>query len=323
MAKNIIRTILLFIISGAFSLVFGQTPDAAVKPTYYVGDVAAISQKSITITTKSGPSEVVLTDKTAYKRSSAENPKDLASATAGALTDISVGDKVIVSALLAKDGKSMNARSVYFMTKADIAAKNAKEAEDWRKRGIAGKVTSVNAQTGKISVDIRSLTSSTALVVTPKDKAKFIRYAPDSERFDEAKPSALAEIKAGDMLRAIGDKNADGTVFSAETILTGAFQTLAGTVKTIDAGKNEVVIKDLQTGKDVTILLADASVLKRFPPEMAERMASFQSGGGARPAGDGGMQARPVNPGGQAARADRGKGRADLAGTWRRVAVAV
>jgi hypothetical protein len=90
------------------------------------------------------------------------------------------------------------------------------------------------------------------------------------------------------MFRAVGDRGGDGTTFAAEQIVTGAFQTIAGTVKTVDAAKNELIIKDLNSGKDVTILTGGASVLKRFPAEMAERMAANQ--------GAGGRGVRPVGP---------------------------
>ena len=264
MRLTVILTALIFLFSGVFAIAFGQTPGGAVKPTYIAGDVAAISARSIVISTKTGPVEVMLTEKTVFKRASAEN-FSLAAATPGALADIGVGDKVTVSALQAADGKSMNARTVYFVTKADIAAKNAKEADEWRKRGITGRVVSVNGQTNQINVELRSLTGSTNLTVTPKDKAKFLRYAPDSIRYDEAKDSSLADVKAGDMLRALGDKGTDGTSFAAEKVITGAFQTIAGTVKSIDVAKNEVVITNLQTKKDVTVVVSDSSLLKRFP----------------------------------------------------------
>ena len=202
------------------------------------------------------------------------------------MTDIGVGDKVTVSALLAADGKAMNARTVYFVSKADIEAKNARINEDWRKRGIKGRVTAVNSQTNQITVEMRSLMSGTTLTLTPKDKAKFLRYAQDSIRYDEAAKSSLAEVKVGDEIRALGDRSPDGTGFAGEEIITGAFQTIAGTVRSIDPAKNEVVIKNLQNGKDVTVTVTEASVVKRFPAEQAERMAGFMSGG-VRPSGQG------------------------------------
>jgi hypothetical protein len=71
---------------------------------------------------------------------------------------------------------------------------------------------------------------------------------------------------------------------AAEEVISGAFQTIAGTVKSVDVAKNEVVITNTQTKKDVTIDLGLASVLKKFPEEMANRMAQMQNraaGGGA------------------------------------------
>lgn len=257
----------------------------SVKPSVITGDVASVSDAKIVVNASSGAVDAVIAPATAFKRVAPDNPSP-AAATASSISEIGVGDRVMVTGVLAADGKSLPARTVYLMTKSDISQKKAKDAEAWRTRGIAGKVSAVNPQTGQITVDIRSLMGSTSVTVTPKQNAKFIRYAPDSERFDEAKPSSLAEIKAGDMIRALGDKSADGTALAAETVLTGAFQTIAGTVVSVDAEKNEVVINNLQTKKPVTISLATATTLKRFPPEMAQRMAGMQSGG-VRPVGGG------------------------------------
>lgn len=270
---------------GLISFLHAQTP-TAVKPVYVAGDVAVINSGSIVVKTKTGQSEVMLTDKTVYKRASAEN-FSLATATTGALTDIGVGDKVTVSALPSADGKSLDARTVYFVTKADIAAKDAKINEAWLKRGIKGRVVSVDPQTNQINVEMRSMMSTNKLTLTPKENAKFLRYAQDSVRYDEAAKSSLAEVKIGDEIRALGDRSADGLNFAAEEILTGAFQTIAGTVKSVDAAKNEIIIKNLQTGKDVTVVVTDTSVVKRFPAEQAERMAGFMmgGGGGVRPVG--------------------------------------
>jgi len=108
-------------------------------------------------------------------------------------------------------------------------------------------------------------------------------------KFSEAKDSTIAEIKPGDMVRALGDRSADGTTFAAEEVVSGAFQTHAGTVKSIDTTKNEIVVTDLATKKDLTIAVIPTSILKKFPEEQAQRMAQFQMGGqgGFRPAGQG------------------------------------
>lgn len=293
MLKYISIVTLIFVSLTAAAGVGAQT---AIKPSVVVGDVSALGDRKIVVTSKTGPVEVIITDKTAFKRVSAVNP-DLQAAKDGTLAEIGVGDRLTVTGILAEDGKSLPARSVYFITKADIAEKNAKETAEWRQRGIAGKVTKVNPQTGQLTIEVRGLTASTNTVITPKEGAQFLKYAPDSIRFDEAVSSSLAEVKPGDMLRAIGDKSADGTSFSAERVITGAFQTIAGTVTSIDSGKNEIVIKNLQDNKPMTVMIGDITVIKRFPQEMAERLAGAQMmGGGARPVG-GRPGVRPGTPG--------------------------
>src|SRR5437773_4528929 len=223
------------------------------------------------------------------------------------------------SLIIGSDQKPQPARTVYLMTKAEIAQKNAKETEEWKTRGIAGKVTAINPQTNQITVEQRGLVGSTSIVVTPKENVKYLRYAPDSVKYSEAKQSTLTEIKAGDMMRALGDKGADGTTFAAEEIVSGALQTRAGKVKSIDAAKNEIVVTDLQTNKELTIAVIQTSILKKFPEDMANRMAQFQiggqGGGGFRPAGAQPNTAVPPNAAGATrGQVPEGQGRMMLGG---------
>ena len=300
----------LFIINLILCAVVGigaqTTPTASIKPSVISGDVVAISAERITINSKAGNIDGVLSAKTEFKRVDPAKP-DLAAATPATVSDIAVGDRVMATGVLDAEGKSFPARSVYLMSKSAIAQKNAKEAEMWRTRGIAGKVTAVNAQTNQITVEVRGLMGTTSTVLTPKGDAKFKRYAPNSIRFDQAVDSSIADVKQGDMIRALGDKSSDGTSFSAEQIVTGAFQTIAGTVKSVDTAKNEIVITNLQTKKDVTVELGSTSIMKKFPAEMAERLAGGQIGaGGMRPPGQGGIQ--QGQPGGQPAGGQPGAG---------------
>lgn len=285
------RTILIALVICFFCLtgsVVAQTTDAAIKPVYKSGEVESIAADKLIIKTNTGVLEIVLNEKTEYKRVSAEKPS-LATAAAVTSAEIAAGDKVAVSCLQTVDGKSLWGRTVYLMTKSDISQKAAKETAEWRTRGIAGKVVSVNGQTNQIVVDVGGMTGSTKVTLTPKVDAKFMRYASDSVKFADAKVSSIADIKPGDQIRALGDKSTDGTAFTAETVLTGAFRQSAGTVKSIDVANSEVVVKDMATSKDVTISFGNAILLKRFPPEMAERMASFQMPGAARPPGAAGQ----------------------------------
>ncbi len=280
-------------------MISAQTPEAKVKLSLAKGDVVSITSSKIVLQTESGTVDVPLTEKTEYLRLSADNPS-LKTATAATFANIGAGDKVVVTGIFSDDKKTLPAYKVYLLTKSDIAQKQAKESEQWRTRGISGRVVSVNPAASQINIEVRGLANTTAVVLTAKPDAKFKRYAPNSVKYNEATTSSLTEVKTGDMLRALGDKSADGTTFTAEEILTGAFQTVAGTVKSIDAAKNEVVITDIQTKKDVIIAVGSASTLKKFPEEMAQRLAMMQAGGGAgmvRPGGGQGGVRPPQSAG--------------------------
>lgn len=279
MRRRIFLSVLFAFLISATSLVRAQEN---MKPSVVSGEVSSLTTDKIVLQTKDGAVDVGLSEKTEYKRVSPENPS-LKTAVESAFTDIGVGDKIIVTGIMAADKKSVPARTIYLMTKSDIAQKQTKEQEQWKTKGISGKVSAINPQTKEITVSTRGLMGETKTVLTPKETAVFRRYAQDSNSYSESKASSIDEIKIDDFIRARGDKSADGVSFQADEIISGAFQTIAGTIKAVDAAKNEIVISDIKTKKDVTVVVGQNSILKQFPPEMAERMAAMQSGGGMQP----------------------------------------
>ncbi|HXH70546.1 MAG TPA: hypothetical protein VNI60_09475 [Pyrinomonadaceae bacterium] len=291
MRKTLFLLTLFVLIGSVISSVRAQNADAGVKPSVITGEVVSTSSDKIVLQTKDGGMDVVLSGKTAYKSVPPENPS-LKAAVAASFSDIGIGDKLLVTGIVSADKKTVPAKAVYLMTKSDIAQRQTKEQEQWRVRGISGKVTLVNSQAKQLTVSTPGLTGEKITVLTVKDNADFRRYAPDSVQFSQARQSTIDEIKPGDMIRALGDKSADGSAFSAERIVTGSFQTVGGTIKAIDAAKNEITITNIQTKKDMTIVVGGNSVLKQFPAEMAQRMAQFQAmqAGGIQPGGQGGMR---------------------------------
>ena len=103
--------------------------------------------------------------------------------------------------------------------------------------------------------------------------ASFRRYSPDSVRFADAKPSSFADLQPGDTVRALGDKNEDGTHLKAEEVVSGAFETIAGTVDSVDPATGEVHITNLQTKKPVVVRTNQNSLLRRLDPIMAAMLA--------------------------------------------------
>ncbi len=302
MFKSIAKYLFGIFVIGSVTIVFGQVDNAA-KPKMISGDVVAASAASIKIKTPAGEIDATVSDKTEFKKAAADDPKKMTPATA---SDISTGDKVLVSGFPSADGKTVPAIRVYLMSKSDIASKNAKEAAEWRTRGISGTISAVNAQTGQVTVEVAGMMATTKTVLTPKADAKFRRYSTESFKFSDAKIGTFADLSVGDSIRAKGDRSADGTSFAAEEILTGAFQQVVGTVKLIDAATSEVVITDRITKKDITVSFAAASTMKRFPPEFAERLAgeaNAQGGPGGGAPRTGGQPA-----GGQPAAGNPGQG---------------
>jgi hypothetical protein len=319
MRNRLFLIIWLIFLTVSSAVISAQTPSSGAKPSVATGDVTSISEGKIVLQTKDGSLDVLLAATTEYKRVPAENPV-LKAAVPAALADIATGDKLLVTGFFSDDKKTLPARSVYIMSKSDIAEKNKKESEQWTVRGVSGRVASIDQQTGQIKIEIRGLANTSTVVLTPKGDAKFRRYAPNSVKYSESKESSSAEIQAGDMLRARGDKSADGASFAADEIVSGAFQTIAGTVKSVDVAKNEVVITDAQSKKDITIELGSASVLKKFPEEFAQRMVqmqAMQAAGGTPPGAGGGRPAGTTPPAnGQAGpgQAGGGPGRGGFSG---------
>ncbi len=134
--KNILAALIL-IVGGTFYSASAQTVDP-MKPSLVTGDVKSVVPGSILLATKDGELKVVLSEKTEYKRVAAENPS-LKTATAAALSDIAVGDRLAVTGVFGADRSSLPARAVYLMTKADITARHTKESEEWKTRGITGR----------------------------------------------------------------------------------------------------------------------------------------------------------------------------------------
>ena len=174
---------------------------------------------------------------------------------------------------------------------------------------MGGIVKSVDAAGGTVVVTAGSRTFT--IHTTPKTIVR--RYAPDSVKFDDAKVSALDQIKPGDQLRARGDRNADGTEVAADEIVVGSFRNIAATVVSVNAAGQTLTVTDLATKKPVVVRFTPDSQLHRLAPEMAQGIAArfkgAAAGGGEQPAsanaqpasaaGNGGGGMAGGRPGGQ------------------------
>jgi hypothetical protein len=301
--------LITLLISSPVSFAQGADPNITAK--YAIGEIKSIdaAAKQMTIKTDAGSMVTVsLSDKTTYKKL-APGEQTLTNATNVTLTDLAEGDRVMARGNVAEDRKSVPAAMIVVMTKGDLAKKQEAERAEWRRRGILGVITALKPETKEITISHRTMTGTQTVVIPVTDKTEMKRYAPDSIKFADAKPSEFSELKVGDQLRALGERK-DPEHFVPEKVVTGSFRTVGGVVTAVDPATGEIKINELEKKHPLTIVVKHDAVLRKFPPasEMGAMMGGFGRGPGGPggPAGNGGGQ--PSQGQGQAVARPQGGG---------------
>lgn len=238
-----------------------------------IGAIKAINGSTLTLSQDSGPDITATVAPNARLLRIAPGAKDLKDAAAIQLQDLQVGDRVRVRGPASADGSTIAALELIVMARTDLDAKRKQEQQDWQKRGIGGLVSSVDLAAGTVKISVTGLSGKKEITVQASKSTVIRRYAPDSVKFDDAKPSSLQEIHPGDQLRARGDRNSDELQLMADEIVTGSFRNIAGTVNSVDASARTVSVQDLLSKKTVVVRITDESQLHQLPPEMAQRIA--------------------------------------------------
>jgi hypothetical protein len=285
----------------------GQQADAAQqagapKKTRVVGVVKSVSGNTVTLTTDAGTETSLNIQPTTRLVRMAPGQTDLKSATAIQLADVQVGDRMLAGGTASDDGKSITATSAVVMKKSDVAEKQEHDREEWQKHGTGGVVKAVDTSTATITLSTGTLGAPSTLAVHVSKDTIIRRYAPDSVKFDDAKPGALDQIKPGDQLRARGGKSEDGKEMAAAEIVSGTFRSIAAAVISTDAANNTITVTDLANKRPVTLKIAPDSQMHQLPAMFAQRIAMRLKGG--TPSGAGATAA-----GGPPTRAQSGEAR--------------
>jgi len=255
----------------------GAAASVAPKVAPVVGTVKAITGATITLVTDAGAEWKITVADDARILRVPPGSKDLKAAAPIQLADLQAGDRILVRGRAGAGANSLVATSVMAMSKADIAEKQAHEREEWQRHGIGGLVKSADAASGTIVIGTMNAAGSKDVTIHT-GKALVRRYAPDSVKFDDAKPSTLAEIKTGDQVRARGARSEDGSEFTAEEIVAGSFRNIAGTIVSVDAGAGLLIVADLATKKNVQVKMSSDSQARKLPAPMAQRLAARLKG---------------------------------------------
>ncbi len=251
---------------------------SAQAPSRFVGTITTISGTTLTVKTDAdGERQVEVPSAIPIKRV-APGQKDLSTAENIQFSELAAGDRVLVKLDTAASGATPRALQIIVIKLTDIELKQQKEREDWQRRGVGGLVKSVDAESGVIVVN--SGFGSTAKTVTVHTtKATILkRYAPASVQFDAAQPAPIGSIHAGDQLRALGAKNAEGTEIQAEEVISGSFRNISGVINSLDTATSTMVVKDLASKKAVTIHVPPATHMRRLPEPMARMLAARLKG---------------------------------------------
>jgi len=273
--------------------VLAQTPTARL-----VGTIKSVSGSALVVTLDSGTDNTLSFADGARIIRAAPGQADLKSAPTIQVSDIQVGDRISVRGQ-AGDNSVFVASSALVMAKSDIAQKQQRERDEWRK-GVGGLVKAVDRTAGTITIPNSLAGAGEQMVIHASPQTEIRRYSPDSVKFEDAKPSTLDQIKPGDQVRARGTKSEDGSEFTAQAIVSGAFKEMAATVASIDPANNRVTVTDLATKQPVTIKVGPDSMLRKLPQMMAAGIAMRLKGismpGGA-PTGEGTPAANSVSSG--------------------------
>jgi hypothetical protein len=279
-----------------------------------VGSVKSISGNSLVLTADNGSDVTVTLAESARIVRAEPGQSDLKSAAPISVADIEIGDRVLARGQPG-EGNTVIASSAIVMKKTDLAARQQQEREAWR-QGVGGIVKSVDANARTVTIANALAASGKPIVIHVAADAVIRRYAPDSVKFDDAKPGTLDQIRPGDQLRARGTKNTDGTEFTAQALVSGTFRDIAGTVVSTDAANNAITVMDLTTKKPVAVQVSADSQLRKLPQRVAQMIAMRLKGGANRmDSGENAMGGQQGPPSG-ASGGNRNNGRQGSHGSW-------
>jgi Domain of unknown function (DUF5666) len=252
-----------------------------------VGTIKAIASNSITLATDSGTEFTVQIGNATHMARVAPGQKDLKGATVIHLQDLQVGDRILFRGTPSTDGKTIAAAVVIVMKASDVQARQEQERLEWQRHGIGGLVGAVDSAAGTVAISYTAAGGKKSVLIHTTSATVFRRYAPDSVKFDDAKPSSIGAIHPGDQLRARGTRSADGSEFAADEIVAGTFRNISGTITSIDAATSTLLVKDLASKKDVAVKVTADSEIRKLPPQMAQMIAmrfkAAGSGGNPNP----------------------------------------
>ena len=277
----------------------------AQAPVRFLGAITAVNGNSLTVKTAAGDVHQFDVPASTSIRRIEPGQTSLSSAVTIPLTDLAVGDRVLVLLSSTPSGSTPEAAEIIAIKHEDVVKKQEEESAAWA-NGVGGLVKSVDPATGTIVLTAGAGLSTKAVTIHTTASTVLKRYAPASVSYAQAQPAPIAAIHPGDQLMARGTKNADGTALDAQEVVSGSFRNISGLVGSVDAANSTIVVKDLLTKKNVTIDIPATAEMRNLPERMAQFLAARLKG--AAPGSGRSDYARSQNGGGGGMHREGGEG---------------
>ena len=257
---------------------------------FLVAQVAAASPPAtvLGVVSEAGPGKLTLrtdaealvsletTEKTVVLRSK-PGATSLDGAAPLPLEEVVSGDRVLARGVYSPDRTALVVARLVVMKQEDVQARLERERADWRRRGVSGVITGLDASAGEFGVRLRAAGEAAPAVLVVATAGRSIvyrRYAPHSARFSDAQPSRFEDLAVSDQVRMLGNRSDEGRTFVPEQIVSGAFRTLRGTVLTADPALGEIRVQ-VRNGEVRTVVVS-------VGPEVRPRRMPPHSGSGQR-----------------------------------------
>jgi Cu/Ag efflux protein CusF len=280
------RRALLFL---SFTLLAAALPVGAQEPSQaksaYISVIGAVQSvdpaaHSITVKTDKGDQAVKYDDRTQFLQLP-PGETDVRKATAIKPADVSQGDHLL--ARVRASDPNLPALRCFVNKKEAIAQRNERTLEEWQTQSISGLVESVDPAAKTITLRVRGAGAGAQphdVKIDASGKVGFERYSAETGKYE---PSDFGAIAQGNVLRVLGQKNADATEVKAEAIQSGAFRTIPALIKSVNGDVISAV--DPETKKPITITIKNYTTMKRLDDTTANMLArrlnpTFQQGGG-------------------------------------------
>ncbi len=209
-------------------------------------------------------------------------------------TDLSKAAKIAFEDLTPGDRLLVRGSRIVAISRADLVRKREAERAEWR-NGIAGRIESVDATSGRIAIAIPASPEPRKLNLLLAPNAVQKRYRTGSARFSDAAASTLEDMKAGDQFHALGAMNGD--TFTARQIVSGSFRNFAALVESVDVALRMARVRDLERKQTVSLTIGPETALRRLSAETAKALAAGPANARAIVEGLPPLRLEDLNPG--------------------------